>query len=72
MVNLNSSILAGLLVPFPPIQEQRAFAERLTVLEGRLEGEAHQFDKRRTLKLGLLDDLLTGRVRVKVPEEASA
>jgi hypothetical protein len=28
--------------------------------------------KLRTLKHGLMDDLLTGRVRVSVPEEAAA
>ena len=41
-------------------------------LESRLRLEHSSVEKLRTLKHGLMDDLLTGRVRVSVTEEAAA
>ena len=46
-------------------------AERVVEeVEARIERESHHVDKFCTFKLGLVDDLLTGRVRVPVSEEA--
>lgn len=69
MVNLNGSILANFLVPLPPLQEQIHFVEREESLRQRLTTEQAELTKLRTIKHGLLDDLLTGRVRV-TPDES--
>jgi len=47
----------------PSRAEQRAAAERLDALEDRLQQEASTHAKLRLLKKGLMEDLLTGRVR---------
>lgn len=72
MVNLNGAILGALFVPVPQLEEQRAVGNRVGSLTARIARENAQLLKGRTLKLGLLHDLLTGRVRVPVPTEATA
>ena len=62
---LNQASLRKLPLPIPPPAEQEGIIARMVALEGREEGERHQRAKLRTLKQGLMDDLLTGRVRVK-------
>lgn len=72
MVNLNSKILAGLLVARPPLEEQKAHMEILESVACRLRIEKSQLAKLRQLKHGLMDDLLMGRVRVTVPAGSEA
>ncbi|WP_257387601.1 restriction endonuclease subunit S [Tahibacter caeni] len=48
----------------PPLQEQSLIAERLASLEHKLESERLALAKQVQQKAGLVDDLLTGRVRV--------
>ncbi len=50
------------------LPEQRAISKRLQSLESSLYQTAISLAKLRQQKLGLMQDLLTGRVRVKVPE----
>ena len=60
-------------VVVPPSQEQQHIACRVQALEARLVDESSGAAKLRTLKQGLMDDLLTGRVRVPITaEEQSA
>lgn len=56
-------IKAG-IVAKPSIEEQTAIAHRLDALLVRVRAEAAYTSKLRQLKSGLMDDLLTGRVRV--------
>lgn len=46
------------------ISEQQEIAKRLTVVEKRLQREQEGLAKQLSEKVGLMDDLLTGRVRV--------
>ena len=64
MVNLNTSILGALLLPFPPVAEQKAISSVLASHAERLCEELEALAKLRLLKQALMDDLLTGRVRV--------
>jgi len=59
-------------VPCPSLGEQDGIVARHRTLCSRLGEEKTELDKVHTLKHGLMDDLLTGRVRVSVPEEAAA
>jgi type I restriction enzyme S subunit len=74
---LNSSLKAGTTVesldfrffssysvPLPPLDEQEIISARLGSIESRLAKEAKLIEKLKTKKIGLMDDLLTGRVRV--------
>jgi type I restriction enzyme S subunit len=56
----------------PPVDEQVAAEAMVGGLERRVEREGGHLDKLRTLKHGLMDDLLTGRVRVTALSEATA
>ena len=64
MANLNTSILAGLVIGRPPIGEQQEVSRRLTVISERIDCERRKQSKLMAEKSGLMDDLLTGRVRV--------
>jgi type I restriction enzyme S subunit len=48
----------------PPVGEQALIAERLFSIERKLKNEAAALVKQRQEKCGLMNDLLTGRVRV--------
>ena len=56
--------MRNLKVPKPPIAEQVAIEARISAMDSRLAVEAEYVAKLKLLKSGLLDDLLTGRVRV--------
>lgn len=71
MSAIRSETLRTTQLPVPPPDEQRRIVSVLSDLDHRLAGEALDADKLRTLKHGLMDDLLTGRVRVPVLKEAS-
>lgn len=53
-----------LAIPTPPVSEQTLIAESFNSIESRLRNEAHELEKLRREKSGLMDDLLTGHVRV--------
>jgi type I restriction enzyme, S subunit len=56
--------LARYLLPVPVREEQQMVVVRLNAVDARLGVEADQLNKLRLLKQGLMEDLLTGRVRV--------
>ena len=65
---VNKSQFSKLLLPRPPLKEQINIRERFEVLESLLASEVGCANKLRIMKKGLMNDLLTGRVRVNVPE----
>jgi type I restriction enzyme S subunit len=62
--SVNQGQLTGLLVALPSVAEQKQIAVRLDAADLRLDAERAQLGKLELLKQGLMDDLLTGRVRV--------
>jgi type I restriction enzyme S subunit len=50
--------------PLPPLKEQEAIAEALTVMDDELEALNEQVLKLRMVKEGMMQDLLTGKVRL--------
>lgn len=72
MVNLNTGLLAGLLIAEPQLEEQHHIAEALDAHDARIRAEEAYRDKLRLQKAGLMEDLLTGRVRVNAAEEVGA
>jgi len=61
---INRTKLHRLLVAVPPINEQITITSRKKALEERIEIETRLHAKLKAEKSGLMDDLLTGRVRV--------
>ena len=60
----NSSELAEVPVPAPNFSEQLKIVDALDALDARIRAEEAVLAKRRQVKRGLMDDLLTGKVRV--------
>ena len=52
-------------IPLPPLQEQQKIAEILSTVDKKLELERKRKKKLEKIKKGLMNDLLTGRKRVK-------
>ena len=64
MSAIRSDTLRSLHFPVPPIKEQIEMAERMQAITSRINTESEVLRKLTCEKFGLMDDLLTGRVRV--------
>jgi type I restriction enzyme S subunit len=64
LASINSTQLRAFEVPVPPFSEQSAIVDHLQSHKNRLELEGRNIGKLKAQKTGLMDDLLTGRVRV--------
>ena len=62
--NISQSQIEDLLVAIPPVSEQRASESLIREAERRVGSEEVTLSKLIATKVGLMDDLLTGRVRV--------
>lgn len=69
MKNISQAAIRSLRVPIPGLPEQKRICSVLTRTGSALERETGALSKLHTLKQGLMDDLLTGRVRVPVNHE---
>ncbi len=52
-------------IPIPIQTEQTAISNRLTAMDEKIQGEQKYLDKLNLIKKGLMQDLLTGKVRCK-------
>jgi type I restriction enzyme S subunit len=68
---LNASILSNLPVRWAPLREQQEIASVLSSVDIRITNEEQSLNKMRLQKNELMHDLLTGKVRVRVPMEES-
>lgn len=60
---LNRDRAHALRLPIPPLTEQQRIAEILTAVDEQIDAERRHVEQQKRLKRGLMDDLLTGRVR---------
>jgi type I restriction enzyme S subunit len=70
--HLNVGEVREFLLPLPPKHEQTKQVAHLQANEDKLSRDYALLEKLRKLKQGLMDDLLTGRVRVPHESEATA
>ncbi|HLB69412.1 MAG TPA: restriction endonuclease subunit S [Candidatus Methanoperedens sp.] len=63
--------LANLKIPLPPLPEQRRIAEILSAVDRKLELERRRKEKLSRVKKGLMNELLTGRKRLKVENDGN-
>lgn len=68
MPSLNNSVMEKLTFLFPHPDEQTAIEERIHAQDALCLNLAIELDKLRVTKAGLMQDLLTGKVRVKVDD----
>jgi type I restriction enzyme S subunit len=67
--NISQRIVKDLPFPHPPIEEQKRIVSVLKEHSGHIEGEKAYRSKLQSLKNGLMQDLLTGRIRVPEAQE---
>jgi type I restriction enzyme, S subunit len=70
--SINQTDVGDAPTPLPPRQEQERIAAVLATAEALIDCEAQNRNRHIFMRQGLMDDLLTGRVRVHVPERAEA
>ncbi|MBW5805858.1 restriction endonuclease subunit S [Burkholderia sp. COPS] len=61
---LNSAALASVQIPYPALSEQIAIASILSDMDNEIAALEHKRDKTRALKQGMMQELLTGRIRL--------
>jgi type I restriction enzyme S subunit len=62
---VNISQVRNLKIPLPPLPEQQKIAEVLSTVDKKLELERKRKEKLKRIKKGLMNDLLTGKGRVR-------
>jgi len=62
--NLNTDIVKNIELIIPPYKEQLTISETLTNIDNNLDIEQKNLKKLHSIKQGLMQDLLTGKVRV--------
>jgi len=63
---LTQSHVSSIKIPLPSIEEQQEIAEILSIVDEKLELERNERVKLERIKQGLMDLLLTGKIRIKV------
>lgn len=64
VVHIYASGLATIEIPFPSLPEQRAIATTLSDIDAEIAALEARRDKTRALKQGMMQGLLTGRIRL--------
>ncbi|BCV38388.1 type I restriction-modification system restriction endonuclease DNA specificity subunit HsdS [Shewanella chilikensis] len=64
--NINLDILNPFEIPVPPIEEQRHISQMLSSIDGRIDTLKLKLNKTNDTKKALMQDLLTGKVRVTI------
>jgi type I restriction enzyme S subunit len=64
VVHISASALAAVIVPNPPLPEQRAIASALSDVDALLDGLDRLIAKKRDLKQAAMQQLLTGQTRL--------
>ena len=61
---IKQSTFRQILIPVPPVREQKKIAAILTSIDDRIQAEEDRVQELEQVKRGLMQDLLTGSVRV--------
>ena len=64
---LNSESLGTIELPLPPLPEQRAIATVLSDMDAEITALERRLDKTRAIKQGMMQQLLTGSIRLPIP-----
>lgn len=70
VVHISASALASIEVSLPDLDEQHAIARVITDMDAEITALEARLEKTRALKQGMMQALLTGRVRLPVQGEA--
>ncbi len=68
MKNISQPVIRSLKIVLPPLTEQERIQGRIQAIQESMASERRTVEKLKREKSGLMQDLLTGKVRVKVDE----
>ena len=71
VVHISASNLAQVQISLPSIKEQHAIAAILCDMDAEIAALERRLNKTRAVKQGMIQQLLTGRVRLVEPEMAA-
>ena len=66
--NLNAEIVRSINVPLPGLNEQKAIANVLSDVDSKILISRAKLDKLNTIKQGMMQQLLTGKIRLVQPQ----
>ena len=66
--NLNVSTLQNMQIAIPPIKEQEEIINILENIDSKINNDKYRLGKLNSLKQGLMQQLLTGKTRVKIDD----
>ncbi len=66
MTTISQSDIDKMSVPLPPLPEQKQITEVLTSVDDKIIASQNELEQLQTFKKGLMQDLLTGKLRVKI------
>lgn len=66
--SLSRTSLTGIPLPLPPVPEQRAIGTVLSDMDAEITALERRLDKTRALKRGMMQQLLTGTIRLPIPD----
>ncbi|MGG3841617.1 restriction endonuclease subunit S [Anoxybacillus kestanbolensis] len=69
LLNVGVNDFFNIFIPIPPIEEQYKISSIIRSVENKEKLELEKLEKLKTIKKGLMQALLTGKVRVKVDDE---
>ena len=72
VVHIGARELSQLWVELPPIDEQNAIAKSLVDMDAEINVLEQRLDKTRAIKQGMMQQLLTGRIRLVAPDQREA
>ena len=64
----NRAHIASAELPLPPLPEQQAIATVLSDMDAEIAALEHRLDKTRAIKQGMMQQLLTGSIRLPIPD----
>ena len=68
IVHIRADHLAEIELPLPPLPEQRAIAAILSDMDAEITALERRLDKTRAIKQGMMQQLLTGAIRLPIPD----
>ena len=69
VVHIRADHLAAIEIPLPPLPEQRAIATILSDMDAEIAALDCRLDKTRAIKQGMMQQLLTGSIRLPIPDD---
>ena len=71
-ININANNIKDIMIPLPSVSEQNKICIRLKSLDKRIDLLSLKYQQLNSIKKALMQDLLTGKVRVNLTDKESA